>query len=297
MRILVTGTHGQVVTALKARASSQFKVTALGRPELDLATAKDLAELFRAFAPDVIVNAAAYTAVDKAEAEPEQAFAVNGTGAGAVARAARKLDVPIIQISTDYVFDGTSSQPLLEDDSVNPIGVYGASKLAGELAVAAESANHVILRTAWIYAPFGANFVRTMLRLATTRDEVRVVADQLGTPTSALNIASAIESVAGNLFRAPQSTQLPGIFNLTAQGGAVSWAEFATEIYRQSHELGGPSARVIPIPTSEYPTPAKRPAYSCLNGEKLSRVHGTQLPLWKSGLAKVLTEIEKGQWL
>ena len=297
MRLLVTGTHGQVVTALKARASTHLNVTALGRPELDLATAKDLAELLRSFSPDVIVNAAAFTAVDKAESEAEQAFAVNSGGAKAVARAASKLNVPMIQISTDYVFDGTASQPLSENDAVNPIGVYGASKLAGELAVAAETENFVILRTAWVYAPFGASFVRTMLRLAATRDEVRVVADQFGTPTSALDIASAIETIAESLLRHPQNSELVGIFNLTAQGGPISWADFATEIFTQSDALGGPSARVIPISTAEYPTPAKRPAYSCLNGEKLSRLHGTQLPQWKVGLSEVLTQIKKGHWL
>jgi dTDP-4-dehydrorhamnose reductase len=297
MRLVVTGSQGQVVRSLIERAGPDLEVVALGRPELDLEHPGDLAALFSRHAPDVIVNAAAYTAVDKAESEREAAFAVNGVGAGAVAAAAESLDVPVVQISTDYVFDGAGGKPLLETDPTGPIGAYGASKLAGELAVAAATPNHAILRTAWVYAPFGANFVRTMLRLAATRDELKVVGDQRGTPTSALDIAAAIEAVARNLAAAPDDARLRGVFHMTASGGPISWAEFATEIFRQSASRGGPSARVTAIPTSEYPTPARRPAWSCLNGGKLTAVHGVTLPDWRDGLNVIVERLDRqGEW-
>ncbi len=294
MRVLVTGLHGQLVSALKLRSTAQFDVVAVGRPTLDLSTAKNIAPLLRAYAPDVVINAAAYTAVDRAETEPEPAFSINHHGAGAVAKAAHDLWIPIIQVSTDYVFDGTSTRPLLESDQTNPLGVYGASKLAGEIAVVAENPNHAILRASWIYSPFGSNFVRTMLRLAETRSEIRVVADQFGTPTSALDLATAIEMVALRLVREPENVALRGTFHMTASGGPVSWAEFAAEIFKQSSSRGGPAAHVTAIPTSEYPTAAKRPSYSCLDGGKLAATHGVLLPNWKEGLEKVMSRLAAG---
>ncbi len=297
MRLVVTGSQGQVVRSLIECAGPDLEIVALGRPELDLEHPGDLAALFARHAPDVIVNAAAYTAVDKAESERETAFAVNGAGAGAVAAAAKSLDLPVVQISTDYVFDGAGGKPLLETDPTGPIGAYGASKLAGELAVAAATPNHAILRTAWVYAPFGANFVRTMLRLAATRDELKVVGDQQGTPTSALDIAVAIEAVARNLAAAPDDPQLRGVFHMTASGGPISWADFATEIFRQSASRGGPSARVTAISTSDYPTPARRPAWSCLDAAKLSAVHGVTLPHWRDGLNVIIKRLDRqGEW-
>jgi dTDP-4-dehydrorhamnose reductase len=297
MRLLVTGSQGQVVRALVERAGPELDVLALGRPELDLATAQDFAPLMAAYEPDVIVNAAAYTAVDKAESEPDLAFAVNGAGAGAAARAAKALGVPIVQISTDYVFDGTGNRPVLETDSTGPIGVYGASKLAGERQVLDATDNCAILRTAWVYAPYGGNFVRTMLRLAKSRDELGVVADQWGAPTSALDIAAAIEAVARNLAGAPKDPALRGVFHMTAAGGPVSWAEFATEIFARSAARGGPTARVRPIATTDYPTPAKRPAWSLLDGAKLERVHGVVLPDWRDGLRRIIDRLDSaGEW-
>jgi len=297
MRLLVTGTQGQVVTALRQRAGADVEVIALGRPELDLAQDTDLTPLFARFNPDVIVNAAAYTAVDKAESEPDLAFAINARGAGAVAQAAKALHVPVVQISTDYVFDGTAIQPLREDDVTHPLGTYGASKLAGEAAVVAATENHVILRTAWVYAPFGANFVRSMLRLATTRDELRVVADQFGTPTSAIDIAACIEAVAKNLLERPADAALRGVFHMTAQGGPISWADFAREIFKLSAAQGGPSAKVVSISTAEYPTPARRPAYSCLDGQKLTAVHNITLAHWQDSLRETIDLICKGNVL
>ena len=220
LRIVVTGWTGQVVRAMLERVPAGMEVVALRRPDLDLAIPKMIAPALRAARPHVIVNAAAYTAVDQAESEPDLAMRVNGEAAGEAARAAAALGVPVIQISTDYVFDGALDRPYREDDATGPISAYGASKLAGERAVAAASDNHAILRTAWVYSPFGKNFVKTMLRLAETSDEVGVVADQHGCPTSALDIADAVLAVARNLVARPQDETLRGIFHMSAAGEA-----------------------------------------------------------------------------
>jgi len=291
MRIVVTGSEGQVVRALKERSG---EIIALGRPELDLAAEGDFTPLFRPLAPDVIVNAAAYTAVDKAESEPDLAFAVNQRGAGQVAKAAASLGVPVIQLSTDYVFAGGLDRPLREDDPTGPKGVYAASKLAGERAVAAAAPNHVILRTAWVYAPYGANFLRTMLRLAKGRDEISVVADQLGTPTSALDIAEAVLLVAKALAADPGKS---GIYHFAASGGPVSWADFAEEIFRQSAARGGPTAKVLRIATRDYPTPAQRPSWSLLDCTKFRQSFQWTPPDWRDGVATVIGRLaEKGEW-
>ncbi len=283
LRLAVTGRNGQVTRALQDRAGPDFDVLAVGRPELDLAAGEDLRALFGALRADVIVNAAAYTAVDKAESERDLALAINAEGAGRVARAAAALDIPIIQISTDYVFDGTAQRPYREDDPTAPVNYYGASKLAGEEAVRAAAAKHVILRTSWVYAAQGQNFLRTMLRLAGTRDEIRVVADQIGAPTSALDIAAVIERIARNLTEHPAEDRLLGMFHLT-DGGETSWAGFAEEIFRLSKRLGGPTARVAPITTADYPTPARRPASSRLDLTKIGAQHGVVTPHWTETL-------------
>ena len=196
MRVLVTGKHGQVATALLERARAGAELVMLGRPEFDLTEPATLAKAIVAAQPDVVINAAAYTAVDKAESEPDLAHRVNAEAAGAVAAAAAEIGAPILQLSTDYIFDGSLGRPYRENDPTAPLGVYGASKRAGEAAVIKANPRHAILRTAWVYAPFGANFVRTMLRLGETRDVVRVVADQQGCPTNALDIADALLAVA-----------------------------------------------------------------------------------------------------
>ncbi|MDR7146953.1 dTDP-4-dehydrorhamnose reductase [Rhizobium sp. BE258] len=280
MRIAVTGREGQVARSLLATAPSGIEVIAIGRPELDLANPANVLPALAAAQPDVIVSAAAYTAVDKAESEPDSAFAVNAAGAGAVSEAAAKLGIPVIHLSTDYVFSGEKPAPYVETDLTGPISVYGSTKLEGELRMAAGNADHVILRTAWVYSPFGANFVKTMLRLAETRDELRVVADQQGCPTSALDIAEAIFAIAARL-KADPDPALRGTFHLTGTGEAT-WADFATEIFAQSRAIGGNSAVVTPITTAEYPTPARRPANSRLSGDKLAATYGIRLPDWKS---------------
>ena len=239
--------------------------------------------------PDVIISAAAYTQVDKAESEPELAFAINEVGARAIAKSAKKLRVPLIHLSTDYVFDGAKASPYTEDDLTGPTGVYGASKLAGERAVLAEHNNSAVLRTAWVYSPFGSNFVKTMLRLAGEREEVNVVADQQGNPTSALDIAEGLLRVATNLLRNDDPAQR-GVFHMTGAGDAT-WADLAEAIFSYSRYTGGPLACVKRIQTADFPTAAKRPANSRLLSGKLARLHAVRLPEWRSSLKGVVVRL------
>jgi dTDP-4-dehydrorhamnose reductase len=289
LRLVVTGAHGQVVRSLIERAPDGVEVIALGRPRLDLADPASIRDAFASETADVVVNAAAYTAVDKAEAEEALATRINGEGAGLVAQAARALGAPIIQLSTDYVFDGSLDRPYREEDPVNPLGAYGRSKLAGEEAVAAANPRCVILRTAWVYSPFGANFVKTMLRLGQTRSEVRVVADQRGSPTSALDIADAVLLIAHRMLAAPGPEKY-GVFHMTG-GGEASWAEFAKAVFARAQALGRPAVNVVPIATAEYPTPARRPANSRLDGARLERDYGIALPDWRLSLKPVVARL------
>lgn len=291
MRLAVTGKTGQVVTALLERgAAAGIDVIALGRPELDLSHDHSVLDALAAASPDVIVSAAAYTAVDKAETEADLAQAVNARGPALVAAAAAKLNVPIIHLSTDYVFDGSKASPYVENDATGPLGVYGASKLAGEAAIAAATSNHVILRTAWVYSPFGQNFLKTMLRLAGDRPQLRVVDDQRGNPTSALDIADAVLAVARNLVDRPDQSELRGVFHLAGTGEA-SWADFAIEIFAASAALGGPSAEVTRITTADYPTPARRPANSRLSSARLQQIHGVIMPHWTTATRAVVERL------
>jgi len=283
MRIAVTGSKGQVAMSLLERAGAKAEIVALGRPAFDLADRAAVLAGLEAARPDVIINAAAYTAVDKAEGEEALAMRVNGDGAGHVAEAAARLGAPLLHLSTDYVFDGALDRPYREDDSAGPTGAYGRSKLAGERQVAERSENSVILRTAWVYSPFGANFVRTMLRLNETRDEVGVVADQRGNPTSALDIADALMAIATKVKDDP-SPGLRGVFHMTGTGEAT-WADFAECVFREAAARGRRLTRVKPIATSDYPTPARRPANSRLDNEKLARVYGLRLPEWRPSVA------------
>jgi dTDP-4-dehydrorhamnose reductase len=294
MRILVTGRDGQVARSLVERgALAGHQIFTLGRPQLDLAGDRgSIVAAVEAEAPDVVVSAAAYTMVDKAESDPGMAFAVNERGAAAVASAAAKLAVPLIHLSTDYVFDGTKGSPYVEQDETGPTGVYGASKLAGERAVLSEHGNTAILRTAWVYSPFGSNFVKTMLRLAGDRDEVGVVADQRGNPTSALDIADGLIAVASNLANGMDADHR-GIFHMTAAGDA-SWAEFAQEVFAASARSAGPVAAVKPVTTADYPTPARRPANSRLDSSRLARIHGVRLPQWRDSLQDVISRLLAG---
>lgn len=292
MKIAVTGGPGQLVLSLAEQAPGfGHELIAVGPPALDLATPDDTAILaaLGATRPDVIVNAAAHTAVDRAESERELAFAINATGAGAVARAAAQLGIPIVHVSTDYVFAGDKPAPYVESDATGPTGVYGASKLAGEQAVVSSGADAAILRTAWVYSPFGANFVKTMLRLAETRDAVSVVSDQRGNPTSALDLAAAVIGVAQHLVDGSDPAHR-GLFHAVGTGEA-SWAELAQAVFTASAAQGGPSAAVTPIATADYPTAARRPANSRLDCTKLGERHGIRLPDWHDSVSAVTARL------
>jgi len=290
-RILVTGTEGQVVGSLveKTAGHDDIELLLIGLPELDLTVTEKIAPAIEALRPDVILSVAAYTAVDAAEADEATALAVNGTAVGEIGKAAARLGVPVVHLSTDYVFAGDNPVPYVETDPTGPLSAYGRTKLAGELALAAATPNHAVLRTAWVYSPFGKNFVKTMLRLGETRDSVGVVADQVGNPTSALDIADGLLKVADNLI-ASSDPALRGTFHMTGHG-ETSWAGFAAEIFRLCADLGGKSVAVEPIPTSAYPTPAKRPGNSRLDCGKLERLHGVRLPAWQASTELVVQRL------
>jgi dTDP-4-dehydrorhamnose reductase len=291
MRILVTGRDGQVARALAERSANHgHTLIFAGRPELDLSEPETIRDTVARIAPDVVVSVAAYTAVDKAEEEEALAMRINGEGPGHLAEAARKIGARIIHLSTDYVFDGSGDRPWREDDPAGPLGAYGRSKLAGEAAVRqAAPDHHLILRTAWVYSPFGANFVNTMLRLAETRDEVRVVDDQFGNPTSALDIADAVLAICDRWEEDPatgsgQTCHLAGT-------GQTNWAGFASHVFDVSARFGGPSARVTGIPTSDFPTPARRPANSRLDTNRFAETFGWRAPEWRGSVEKVVRRL------
>jgi len=285
MKILVAGAQGQLARALvdAARARGGFDVVALGRPRLDLLDKRTIAEAFQAVQPDLLINAAAYTAVDKAESDAGAAFAVNRDGAAALAAAAKGHACPVIHISTDYVFDGTKVEPYVESDEVNPRSVYGRSKRDGEIAVMTANAQHVILRTAWLYAPYGQNFLRTIVRLARERPQLRIVADQRGNPTYVPHLADAVLSIAAQICSAGPGAGAWGIYHAAADG-ATTWAGFAAEIIRVGAHHGVPTVPVVPITTDEYPVAAERPANSRLDCTKLARTFGVRLPPWQAGV-------------
>lgn len=286
MKILVTGRDGQVAQSLAERQGGHELVFA-GRPNLDLADPASIERTVAAVNPALVISAAAYTAVDKAEDQPELAMAVNGEGPGVLARAAAKIGAPVIHLSTDYVFDGALDRPWREDDPVAPLGVYGATKLAGEQAVAASGAAYAILRTAWVYSPFGANFVKTMLRLAETRDALNVVEDQFGCPTSALDIAEGIMAVVAGLQNGRGAN---AVYHL-AGTGETHWADFARAIFAESAKRDGPSAEVTGIPSSGYPTRATRPANSRLDCTRLAETFGYRAPHWAESLGVVMDRL------
>jgi dTDP-4-dehydrorhamnose reductase len=291
MRIAVTGREGQVALSLMERAHDRagIEVIAVGRPELDLTEPASVHAALAAARPDLVVSAAAYTAVDRAEDEPDLAFAINGAGAGLVAEAAARIGVPVIHLSTDYVFDGEKQGAYSENDQPAPRGVYAASKLAGEQAVAAANPRHLILRTAWVYSPFGANFVKTMLRLAATRDEISVVSDQWGNPTSALDLADGILRGADILERSRDHGPY-GTYHL-AGTGETNWSGFARRVFDVSRNCGGPYASVRDISTADYPTKARRPANSRLSTAKFHAAFGWTAPGWEQSSGEVVARL------
>ena len=280
MSLLVFGRTGQVATQLRAQAD----VVALGRDQADLTDPDQCAAAIRAHRPDVVINAAAYTAVDRAEEQEALATVINGAAPGAMARACADLDIPLVHISTDYVFAGDGTSPWAPADPVAPCNAYGRSKLAGEVAIRDSGCAHVILRTSWVFSAHGANFVKTMLRLSETRDALSIVADQIGGPTSARAIAAACLTVAEGLRRDPG---LSGVHHFSGAPD-TSWAEFATEIFRQA----GRRVDVTGIPTEAYPTPAMRPLNSRMDCSELERRFGIARPDWREDLAAVLRALK-----
>lgn len=282
MKALVFGQTGQVATELARRAGRHgITLETLGRAEADLNQPEICAEHIAGTDADIIINAAAYTAVDKAESEPELAMRVNADAPGAMARAAAARGLPFLHISTDYVFDGSGAAPFRETDATGPLGVYGESKLAGEARIAAAGGWHAILRTSWVFSAHGANFVKTMLRLSETRDRLTIVADQRGGPTPAAAIADALLEIS-----AKGTGRAGGIFHFSGAPDA-SWADFARAIFR----LAGRNTEVIDIPTSDFPTPAARPLNSRLDCTRLEQIHGIARPDWQAHLRDVLAEL------
>jgi dTDP-4-dehydrorhamnose reductase len=288
MRILVTGREGQVAASLaeRARSRSAIDLSFAARPEVDLAVPGAFAAAIEAARPDLVINAAAFTAVDRAEQEEALAFRINAEAAGEGAEMAGKLGIAFIQLSTDYVFDGTPGRPWREDDPVAPLSAYGRTKAEGERRVLAALGNPCCVRTSWIVSPFGHNFVRTMLRLAAERDEIAVVADQRGRPTSALDLADALLDLADPAA----AGEAGGIWHI-ANGGDASWAELAEEIMRVSRAAGGPNAVIRPIASADYPTPAQRPANSVLDCTKARDRAGISLPDWRDAVGPIVRRL------
>ncbi len=285
MRILLLGQHGQVSRELQLLLESRHELIVLGREQLDLADTERLREAVRHLQPELIINAAAHTAVDAAESEPEAAFAINAVATGVLAEEAAALDVPLIHYSTDYVFDGSKPTAYHEDDLPNPLGVYGRSKLAGEQAISAVGGKHLILRTSWVYSLHGRNFLLTMQRLLQEREQLSVVADQIGAPTWAGSIAAATVQLIERWQQ--RQTAAWGVYHFTARG-ETAWFGFAEAIAAQLQAQGKTVAKLTPIATTEYPTPAQRPLNSRLDCSRLERDWGVRLPGWHVGLLECL---------
>ncbi len=288
MKLLLFGKSGQVGAGLLRQLPGLGALTALDRSAADLCYPEQLEAAIKVHHPDIVVNAAAYTAVDRAETEPALATAVNAYAPGVMADAARTIGALFIHYSTDYVFDGNADRPYLEDHPTAPGNVYGRSKLEGERAVTAAAGSHLILRTGWVYSNHGRNFLDTMLRLARERKELRVVDDQFGGPTYAALIAKATAEVIRTLWDDGAAGHSSGVYHMSC-GGVASWYEFAAAIFERA---GLSALRLKPVPTSDYPTPAKRPRYSVLDNSKLLTRFGVQLPKWRVGLDRCLVEAD-----
>ena len=301
IRALVTGAGGQVGAQVARILEGRAEAIALDRSRLDLSDAGAIAARIREVRPQLIVNAAAYTAVDRAESEESLAHAVNAVAPGVIAGEALRCGALLVHFSTDYVFDGEKSSPYVESDPANPLSVYGRTKLAGERNIEASGCAHVILRTSWVYGPQGANFLLTMLRLAATRDELRIVDDQRGAPTSSLQIARAVMELftPGGPARAVTAADIArvaarrGLYHATA-AGETTWFGFARAIFEARARALGPTfrpPRLVAIPTREYPTPARRPAYSLLSNARLEHTFGVRLADWRAGLEETLSAL------
>jgi dTDP-4-dehydrorhamnose reductase len=293
MRILIAGWHGQIAKTFMeiAPGCSDISACVVGRPALDLCEPRSVRRAFADISPDMVINAAAYTAVDEAEDNPDRAFALNRDGARQLALEAAQRGAPVIHLSTDYVYDGVKAGPYVETDAPNPQTVYGRSKLEGEAAVAEANPKHVILRTAWLFSPFGRNFVKSMLERARAGEKLRVVDDQFGNPTYAPHLAEVVLGVARRLASGKDCNGLWGVYHAAGSeapgdgDGLVSWRRLAQEVFTQSAALGGPAAEVEAISTSDYPTRASRPANARLDCSKLYEAFGLRLPFWREGVA------------
>ncbi len=296
--ILVTGGSGQLATALafqggaaQGAAHGDARVHLVGRPGFDFDRPETIAAAFAAADPWLVVNAAAYTAVDAAESDEAAAFRANRDGPAELARLCAAAGIPLIHVSTDYVYSGDKPSPYVETDPVAPLGVYGASKLAGEISVLGSGARAVILRTAWVYAATGRNFVRTMLHLGQTRDVLRVVADQQGCPTAAADLAAAILAIAARVETDGWHDRFSGVFH-AAGSGETTWHGLAQAVFEEAKRHGAKvPASVVPIATAEYPTPAHRPANSRLDCARLQATFGIRLPHWRDSLARTIDEV------
>lgn len=282
--IIVTGANGQLGTEIRQLKNSfpQYNFVFVARDELDITDADSVNSIFNSSSPSYCINCAAYTAVDKAETDLEQAYKINSKATENLAIACREHNTRFIHISTDYVFDGTASSPYTEESRTNPVSIYGKSKLEGEQKAIKANPDSVIIRTAWVYSQFGKNFVKTMLRLMNDKPEIGVVSDQLGSPTYAADIAMAIMKIISS------GDWYPGIYHFSNQG-VISWFDFATAI----KELSGSNCQVNPITTAQYPTPAKRPAYSVMGSQKISSTYNIQLIYWKESLQTCFQRIKE----
>lgn len=287
MKILITGQHGQVSRELQLQLQGLGELIVLGRDQLDLADADQIRQQVRAHRPGLIINAAAHTAVDLAESEPDAAFAINAIAPGILAEEAKALGIPLIHYSTDYVFDGSKPAPYTETDTPNPLGVYGQSKLAGEQAITAVGGEHLILRISWVYSNHGKNFLLTMQRLLQEKPQMRIVADQIGAPTWAGSIANSTRALIER-WQAGEPGEW-GIYHLTA-GGETSWFGFAQAIGEHLREQGKACAELEPIPSSAYPTPAQRPLNSRLDCSRLLQQWHVSQPHWQDALRECLAQ-------
>jgi dTDP-4-dehydrorhamnose reductase len=283
MVVLVTGANGQLGQAIQSVAGNfpSLDLIFCSSSELNITDTTNCESVFEKFKPNFCINTAAYTAVDKAETEPEKAYTINVIGAQNLAQVCKTYDTVLLHVSTDFVFDGLANQPYLEDDVPNPTGVYGVTKLQGEQAIESTWFKHFIIRTSWVYSQFANNFMKTMLRLASERDSLSVVSDQIGTPTNALDLAECLLTIISTQHPTPNTQHPFGIYNYSNEG-QCSWYEFATEIFKQ-YQL---SVNVNPIPSSAYPTPAKRPAYSVLHKSKIKTVFGINISNWQEQIKK-----------
>ncbi|CRM71307.1 dTDP-4-dehydrorhamnose reductase [Pseudomonas sp. 52 E 6] len=287
LKILITGQHGQVSRELQLRLQDLGDLIVLGRDQLDLANPDQIRQQVRAHRPDLIINAAAHTAVDQAESEPDVAFAINAIAPGVLAEEAKALGIPLIHYSTDYVFDGSKPAPYTEADTPNPLGVYGQSKLAGEQAITAVGGKYLILRTSWVYSSHGKNFLLTMQRLLKEKPQMRIVADQIGAPTWAGSIAHSTRGLIER-WQAGEPGEW-GVYHLTARG-ETSWFGFAEAIGEHLRTQGNACAELEPIPASAYPTPARRPLNSRLDCSRLQQQWHISQPPWQDALRECLAE-------